>query len=1066
MFKRSLAAVLLAVVFLTPGALPAQAAAPTFSNASSEGTLANGWSTAAIPVGADGQSKVIVRGTGLTGATVQVDGVEVTPVEVVSDTEISFIAPPGVHNTQVDLVVTTPEGSFTKSSWLKYYTRPVNLTPPTLSGIAAPGETLTYTPATFEAGTWNAASSSWLGYEEPLTELKTLTVAEGWDKTFTPSSATTLDLTETHLCRHISVRDNRNNAGVYNYYTSVSTEMVLPQSAPWATCYFANGALATPPAVGSSDNPVAAGRNSLFITGEVFVGWNTQADGSGVFYAEGDALPTDGNLLLYAQFAEREIFQAAEINPGDSHSSIYDIAELGGKLYLNATHPATGRELFVYDGQSVELVTDLNPGPANALYDMRFIASTGSEIYFQATDGAVGYELFKFDGSDVVLVSDMNPAAPASDAFFDQRNAGALPGQDGRAIYFDNKIFFEATYPSTMGYVLDPSGTGLPVAFSDYFSSVPVDGFRAPFVLSGKLYFIAGTGSSTAIYYTDGTADPVAVAGTAGTYPTLMGGIGAQVLYAGSPLTYGDPNKDQRDIELYRFDGNNPANGVIFVAEMNTNVSASGYPEASYPSQFNFYNSKLYFTAITTDGDKELWYWNGASLTLAKDFYPGAGPTLRGYPNGMTTIGTEMFLTAQTEGTGSELWLWSGSDATMVEDAMPGSTGAFSGTTRFLEFDGNVYFSMQKPGTGLELYAFGVPPIGHSVAAYQHQYSIGFDANGGSGTTNSQHPAGTITLPTADSFLLSGKVLAGWDADPSATDPTYSPGADFVVTEDTTLYAIWADPVLFTITFDANGGTGSASDVAEGGQVTLDDGSGFAKEGATLLGWDSDSAAVSPIFALSGSFTLTADVTLYAIWQDEAVESQPVPEVINPDMPRVGFSSGPATAPSGGDLELEGENLGDVTKALIDVEDAPIKEQSNTSLKLEVPQLDVGLYDLTLFSSFGKLVVQDAVSVSGDLANITDEARNRIAAWTKLNAAGDAVTVYAKEPVGLGKVQFFVNGEEVAWINAVDESDPKLSLASGSEYLVRTIELNPGKNRFEIKLNGVRIWRATYVPKA
>jgi hypothetical protein len=64
-----------------------------------------------------------------------------------------------------------------------------------------------------------------------------------------------------------------------------------------------------------------------------------------------------------------------------------------------------------------------------------------------------------------------------------------------------------------------------------------------------------------------------------------------------------------------------------------------------------------------------------------------------------------------------------------------------------------------------------------------------------------------------------------------------------------------------------------------------------------------------------------------------------------------------------------------------------------------------------------------------------------------------------------GKVQFFKDGEKIALINAVDETDPKLSFSSGYPYLVHSVELNEGKNRFEIKLDGVRVWRATYCPK-
>jgi hypothetical protein len=73
--------------------------------------------------------------------------------------------------------------------------------------------------------------------------------------------------------------------------------------------------------------------------------------------------------------------------------------------------------------------------------------------------------------------------------------------------------------------------------------------------------------------------------------------------------------------------------------------------------------------------------------------------------------------------------------------------------------------------------------------------------------------------------------------------------------------------------------------------------------------------------------------------------------------------------------------------------------------------------------------------------------------------------MYAKDPIGDGKIQFFVDGKEIAWINAVDEADPKLRFAKNFGYLVRSVELNEGKNRFEIRLDGVRVWRATYVPR-
>jgi hypothetical protein len=60
-------------------------------------------------------------------------------------------------------------------------------------------------------------------------------------------------------------------------------------------------------------------------------------------------------------------------------------------------------------------------------------------------------------------------------------------------------------------------------------------------------------------------------------------------------------------------------------------------------------------------------------------------------------------------------------------------------------------------------------------------------------------------------------------------------------------------------------------------------------------------------------------------------------------------------------------------------------------------------------------------------------------------------------------VQFVVNGKEVAWARASSATDGKLRRATnGVVYLVRTIKLEPGKNRIEIKVDGVRERLITY----
>ena len=90
--------------------------------------------------------------------------------------------------------------------------------------------------------------------------------------------------------------------------------------------------------------------------------------------------------------------------------------------------------------------------------------------------------------------------------------------------------------------------------------------------------------------------------------------------------------------------------------------------------------------------------------------------------------------------------------------------------------------------------------------------------------------------------------------------------------------------------------------------------------------------------------------------------------------------------------------------------------------------------------------------------------------WAKRLPGNLEAKLYAKNIVGAGKVQFYLNGKEIAWIRAVDETDPKLRVIAegpmtGANYLVRTIKLNPGKNALEVYIDGVRTTRVSYSRK-
>lgn len=76
---------------------------------------------------------------------------------------------------------------------------------------------------------------------------------------------------------------------------------------------------------------------------------------------------------------------------------------------------------------------------------------------------------------------------------------------------------------------------------------------------------------------------------------------------------------------------------------------------------------------------------------------------------------------------------------------------------------------------------------------------------------------------------------------------------------------------LYTLTYDANGGTGTIDPVTAAPivEITLNDGSDLtAPENKMFAGWGTTNDATE---AVEGPIKIDEDTTLYAIWQDEVI---------------------------------------------------------------------------------------------------------------------------------------------------------------------------------------------------
>jgi hypothetical protein len=163
----------------------------------------------------------------------------------------------------------------------------------------------------------------------------------------------------------------------------------------------------------------------------------------------------------------------------------------------------------------------------------------------------------------------------------------------------------------------------------------------------------------------------------------------------------------------------------------------------------------------------------------------------------------------------------------------------------------------------------------------------------------------------------------------------------------------------------------------------------------------------------------------------------------------------PVGVTPGSKLTLTGSNLSGVTKVEIGGLDAQVKVNAAGELEIVVPAgLAAGTYDIVLTSSEGRVTVQSAITIrAGAGLGAAGESRPSTKRMDDSSAK-----VYFYGAVGAGKIQFMLNGREIAWVNATDASDRKLT----DGYLVRTVTLEPGKNVIEVLVDGVQVRRTVY----
>ena len=154
-------------------------------------------------------------------------------------------------------------------------------------------------------------------------------------------------------------------------------------------------------------------------------------------------------------------------------------------------------------------------------------------------------------------------------------------------------------------------------------------------------------------------------------------------------------------------------------------------------------------------------------------------------------------------------------------------------------------------------------------------YTVSFNANGGTGTMDPvDNVSGSYTLPSNSFTPPANKQFKGWSLTSNGSIIT---SAAISVSENTTLFAIWEDipAVTYQVSFNANGGTGTMNPVQHANTYTLPQCTFTAPAGKQFKGW---ALSANGSVIVGTTTNISADTTLYAIWEDAQVNPDPDPE--------------------------------------------------------------------------------------------------------------------------------------------------------------------------------------------
>ncbi len=156
-------------------------------------------------------------------------------------------------------------------------------------------------------------------------------------------------------------------------------------------------------------------------------------------------------------------------------------------------------------------------------------------------------------------------------------------------------------------------------------------------------------------------------------------------------------------------------------------------------------------------------------------------------------------------------------------------------------------------------------------------YKVFYNGNGNTGGTaptdaNNYIAGATVTVLGPGILVRTNYTFSHWDTQADDNGTNYNPTDTFSMpAANVTLYAQWQEDAQYTVTYNANGGTGSQTDPNSpyyvGATVTVLGQGTIARTNYTFNGWNTAANGTGTAYDPADTFTMPAsNVVLYAQW--------------------------------------------------------------------------------------------------------------------------------------------------------------------------------------------------------